>query len=231
MVNTRIVLAFTSKTLSLIILFLLCRGKLHIPGNINILELAVSVTIATYALASFSLLTGRSYSSNTRGIFVVQKESGKPGLFATGCLPLGVILIKGNILSLFTDEEKEAAIQHEMYHIKYCNVLIRFFLVFLLKDILPAAGLPGYLLLYAIFFQTGYLFECLADRYAAQKVSAGAIIRAVEKLTGKNERFFEILEYIPFVNVFFVSHPCFAFRKGMLSSYPGLVTPADVTHV
>jgi len=158
----------------------------------------------------------KSTGMKSTGIFLRHMRAKKVGFFSTGCLPLGVILVRGNVSSVLDNMELSAVIQHEKYHIYYCNILIRFFVLFLLKDILPPVGPLGYLLWCAIFFQMGYFFEFLADRYAAQKVSANAVIQAVEKLTGKNERLYEILEYIPFFNIILLTHPCLSFRKYML---------------
>lgn len=128
-----------------------------------------------------------------------------------------MILIKGDLG--LTDSELEAVIWHEIYHIQYCNIAIRFFILFLLKDILIPVGIAGFFLWWAIFWQIGYFSEFLADRYAKAKSPGGQyLMTAVKKLSGKTEIFYEILEYIPFLNIMLVTHPCKAFRGYFVAS-------------
>jgi len=106
----------------------------------------------------------RGYRYKYGYIFLRHRKSKKARVFSVGCWPLGVILIKGDLN--LTDGELEAVLWHEIYHIQYCNNAIRFFILFLLKDILIPVGIAGFFMWWAIFWQMGYFSEFLADRYA-----------------------------------------------------------------
>ena len=251
--RTKMFFAFASKAISFIILFLLCKnGILASLKTFNVssaifTSLFNSLTII-YITSLIFLFISNPYDgvspnlyNGTRGffkkgykykygyIFLRHRKSRKKGVFSVGCWPLGVILIKGDLN--LTPEEIEAVIWHEIYHTQYCNNTIRFFVLFLLKDILIPVGSVGFFLWWAIFWQMGYFSEFFADRYAKIKSSSNQphdiLLSAIKKLSIKNEkihkdngkphkkddRFYEILEYIPLLNIILSTHPCYAFRK------------------
>ena len=245
----KIFFAFASKAISFVILFLLCKDGVLFTSSktfdassiifaslLNFLAIIyITSLIFIFRGKPFDLTTRhgdrilpnlhngthgifkKAYRYNYGYIFLRHKKSKNKGVFSIGCWPLGVILIKGDLG--LTDSELEAVIWHEIYHIQYCNIAIRFFILFLLKDILIPIGIAGFFLCWAIFWQIGYFSEFLADRYAKAKSPGGQyLMTAVKKLSGKTEIFYEILEYIPFLNIMLVTHPCKAFRGYFVAS-------------
>ncbi len=192
-------------------------------GSISILLL---VSLFTPCITSlFDCVFRKKYDSTIvrnikkeEHVFFRWKKSKKVGISASGNGILPVIRVSG-ILTNLNDREIEAVFYHEVSHLKYFHLSIRLF-VFLLIFSMGYEGLARFLFSWAMLQQAAYICEFAADRYAKKKASAGALITALEKLTKKDweEKLFNILEYIPIVNILLVTHPPLELRKYFLGN-------------